>query len=179
MNLRNSLSLYGLCGILLFSGCKKENSSEPVVNNKPVLARVTANPQEMFPGKSSILECIVEDDDNSYLSYSWDKDKGYFESNNGKRVTWHAPDEVGEYHITVSVEDREENWSDSRIKNLTVVSQYETRYSIDNVCINDSIPYHSSQNPLTSNDDFLGLSKDQLNLLKIYLKFDSNLNNDH
>src|SRR3989344_5267918 len=145
MNLRNSLSLYGLCGILLFSGCKKENSSEPVVNNKPVLARVTANPQEMFPGKTSTLECIVEDDDNSYLSYSWDNDGGYFESNNGKKVIWHAPNEIGEYHITVGIEDREENWNSSRTVTLDVVSQYDTIYVSDDAYVDEDRPNFNSQ----------------------------------
>ncbi len=176
MNLRRNLSLFGLCGILFLSNCKKENSVEPVVNNKPKLERVTANPQKMFPGKTSTLECVVEDDDDSYLSYSWDKDGGYFESNNGKKVVWRAPNEVGEYHITVGVEDIEENWSDSENKTLTVVSQYDTIYVSEDAYVDQLRPDFNSQG---GDSWFLFLGESQGGFKSIYQKFlmDDNIAN--
>ena len=131
MNLRKNLSLLGLCGILAFSSCKKENSSEPIINNKPTLERVTANSQETFTEGTSRLECVVKDDDNSPLSYFWDKDGGYFDANDEKIAVWHAPKDTGDYHVTVRVEDREEEWSASRTIQLKAVSRFDTLYATD------------------------------------------------
>jgi len=122
----------------------------------------------MFPGKTSTLECIVEDDDNSYLSYSWDNDGGYFESNNGKKVIWHAPNEIGEYHITVGIEDREENWNSSRTVTLDVVSQYDTIYVSDDAYVDEDRPNFNSQR---EDSWFLILGKSQGRFNLIYQKF--------
>jgi len=170
MNLKRNIVLSGLCAFLSLSGCKKDNPAEPV-NNKPVLIRVTANPQELFPERTSTLECIVEDDDDGYLSYLWDKDGGYFDSNSGKKVIWHAPIQIGEYHITSRVEDIEERWSDSRTITLDVVSQYDTLYVSEDAYVDQENPNFNSQTDIEYEIRYLWLVGTNENFLLKYPYF--------
>ena len=91
--------------LLLITGC--------IHNYEPVIKSITADPNPVVPGGIVNLICNASDDDessmlkNESLSYSWSAAYGQISSDNeDNNATWTAPDMMGEYSISCTVNDQ-------------------------------------------------------------------------
>lgn len=74
------------------------------VNQPPVIASLTAEPQTVKKAMTSAIQCTASDPDGDKLSYAWSASRGKI-SGKGSAATWVAPDAFGTYTITVTVSD--------------------------------------------------------------------------
>lgn len=168
----NKLYPYIFSAFLLFSSCKKEGSVEPEVNHKPVIENILANPREPFTEEEVSLEGIVSDEDEDSLTYDWRCDgNGYFDKVDGKEVLWNSPSYVGEYHITLRVDDGK-GGTDSKVIPLDVVSKFDT------VLVSDDV-YTSKAGEVDINElEVYKSGQPWYHLMEIYLKFDPDFRNN-
>ena len=82
-------------------------------NYEPDIKSIAANPNPVQPGGVVTLTCSASDDDessmlkNESLSYSWSAAYGQIISyNEDNNATWTAPDMMGEYSISCTVNDQ-------------------------------------------------------------------------
>ena len=82
-------------------------------NYEPVIKSITADPNPVQPGGVVSLTCNASDDDessmlkNESLSFSWSAAYGQIISDNeDNNATWTAPDGLGEYSISCTVNDQ-------------------------------------------------------------------------
>jgi hypothetical protein len=78
-----------------------------VTNQRPVVSSLTAEPATLLPEETSTITCDASDPDGDELTYTWEASAGTI-SGTGKIVTWQAPSVVGEFVITVSLDDGKE-----------------------------------------------------------------------
>lgn len=79
--------------------CKKENQP-------PEIKSTMANPQNIKTGEITQLTCIAVDPESDKLTYLWSSSNGSFPNgNNSSSISWKAPDEPGNYSISVFVID--------------------------------------------------------------------------
>ena len=90
---------------LIISGC--------VHNYEPVIKSITAEPNPVNPGGIVNLICYASDDDESSrlkeesLGYSWSAAYGEIISENeDNKATWTAPNLLGDYSISCTVNDQ-------------------------------------------------------------------------
>ena len=81
----------------------------PGGNQPPVIASLTPGRMQVLPssvGSQSIIEirCVASDPDGDVASYGWATTGGKF-SGTGPVVSWVAPEHLGDYDVTVTVED--------------------------------------------------------------------------
>jgi len=74
------------------------------LNNPPIIEDLTTNCPRVKPVGTATIECVASDPDGDELSYSWSADRGGI-SGEGSTATWVAPDNTGNYTITVTVTD--------------------------------------------------------------------------
>jgi len=76
-------------------------------NRPPEIDSLTADAMWTLPSGSLKVECNASDPDGHEVSYKWEYDGGEISpiSEDGSVITWTAPEEVGEYQITVVVSD--------------------------------------------------------------------------
>jgi serine protease AprX len=74
------------------------------VNLPPVIKSVTASPQFVRPNEDSTIETVASDSDGDPMIYEYSITGGTI-TGVGSIVTWTAPTELGEYQITVTVND--------------------------------------------------------------------------
>ncbi len=100
----------GLILIAALSGCGGQPASQPVqappepVNNPPVITDLHANTAIIQPLGTSNILCTAIDPDGDHLSYRWTTSGGTVDSS-GASATWTAPENPGNYLITVVVSD--------------------------------------------------------------------------
>ncbi|MFW3145290.1 MAG: fibronectin type III domain-containing protein [Thermoplasmatota archaeon] len=70
----------------------------------PVVERITATPERLYPGETSLIEVSAFDPDGSDISVDFEADAGKI-SDEGRSAVWKAPDEIGRYTISVIVSD--------------------------------------------------------------------------
>ena len=87
--------------ILFIGGCIP-------ANQPPVITSLQAEPEMVLPAGSCQVECIASDPEGGELSYEWQASGGNI-SGEGAIATWAAPDEVGEYVVSVNVTDVDGN----------------------------------------------------------------------
>jgi len=75
-----------------------------VSNLDPVISSLVADPATVQPNASSTITCVASDPDSDVLNYSW-KASGGSITGAGSTVTWIAPGIVGQFTITVTVDD--------------------------------------------------------------------------
>ncbi|MGB5846927.1 MAG: hypothetical protein WBH40_00475, partial [Ignavibacteriaceae bacterium] len=75
-----------------------------IINNPPVIDKITAQPRKIHIGTSSQLYCNAFDPDGNELTYFWTSQTGTF-SGSGSNVIWTAPIQAGNYFLTCEVED--------------------------------------------------------------------------
>lgn len=101
----------GILVAVLFTAC---TSSPPPVKPKPVsppppgisqpeIMNIIGSP-EWNPGKENTLLCAARDPDGNPLTYVWTAEKGVIKGD-GQKVTWLPPDTIGEYEISVKVDN--------------------------------------------------------------------------
>ena len=79
--------------------CKKENQ-------QPIIQSNTASPQSIKTGETTQLTCVATDPDGDQLTFSWSSSKGTFPNGTiGESVPWVAPEEPGNYMISIIVND--------------------------------------------------------------------------
>ena len=87
--------------ILFIGGCIS-------ANQPPVITSLQAEPEMVLPAGSCQVDCIASDPEGGELSYGWQASGGNI-SSEGAIATWAAPDEVGEYVVSVNVTDADGN----------------------------------------------------------------------
>ena len=91
--------------LLLITGC--------IHNYEPVIKSITADPNPVSPGGIVSLTCNASDDDESsrlkeeILDFSWSAAYGEIISENeDNKATWTAPNLLGDYSISCTVNDQ-------------------------------------------------------------------------
>ena len=87
--------------ILFIGGCIP-------ANQPPVITSLQAEREMVLPAGSCQVECVASDPEGGELSYEWQASGGNI-SGEEAIATWVAPDEVGEYVISVNVTDVDGN----------------------------------------------------------------------
>ena len=80
------------------------NIEVSVPNTPPAILDLTTDCPRVRPGHSATIECIASDPDGDPLTYTWSADRGPI-SGDGAEVTRTAPNDYGDYTITVTVTD--------------------------------------------------------------------------
>jgi hypothetical protein len=75
-----------------------------LVNHRPAIASLEAEPERVLPSGSCQIVCNATDRDGDELSYNWSASGGNI-SGTGPAVNWTAPNSVGSYNVTVIVID--------------------------------------------------------------------------
>ena len=93
--------------IVISAGCG-------LLNKAPEISSLIADPQEVGPGGTSTITCAATDPDGDALTYSWTVSGGAI-SGTGNSVSWTAPTTLGNYTITVTVDDGQGKTADKSI----------------------------------------------------------------
>jgi hypothetical protein len=72
--------------------------------HSPVISALTAESEVVRPSQTCEITCVASDSDDDSLNYQWSANRGSI-SGEGPVVNWIAPEAVGTYTITVSVND--------------------------------------------------------------------------
>lgn len=75
-----------------------------LVNHRPVITSLTAEPEGVAPLGWCQIVCTASDRDGDALSYNWSASEGNI-FGTGAAVNWTAPNSVGSYNVTVTVTD--------------------------------------------------------------------------
>jgi len=78
-----------------------------LANRPPVISSLTAVPARLQRGETSTITCLASDPDGDVLtatSYTWTISGGTL-TGAGNRVTWKAPDSLGTFTVSVTVDD--------------------------------------------------------------------------
>ena len=89
--------------ILFIGGCAP-------ANQPPVITSLQAERELVLTLESCQVECIASDPEGGELNYDWNATGGSI-SGEGATTTWIAPDEGGEYVVSVNVTDVDGNWA--------------------------------------------------------------------
>ena len=76
--------------------------------------------QKWNPGKENTLQCAARDPDGNRLTYIWTAENGTIKGD-GEKVTWLPPDTIGDYEISVKV-DNGKGGSASFSKRFTITT---------------------------------------------------------
>ena len=92
-----------------------------ITGSGPIIESMT-NGRKVCPGAEQIINAFATDPDpGDTIEYDWSDTINGVVSNNGRTLTWTAPQESGEYPITVTVTDSDDN-STSRTEVFVVNS---------------------------------------------------------
>jgi len=98
--------------ILFIGGCVP-------ANQPPVITSLQAERELVLTPGSCQVECVASDPEGGELNYEWHASGGNI-SGEGATTTWIAPDEVGEYVVSVNVTDADGNWA---TQSVTIVAR--------------------------------------------------------
>lgn len=77
-----------------------------VANRPPAISSITPSATQVKPGDTATITCLASDPDNDQLTYAWKTSVGGGDiSGTDITATWKAPDTVGTYTISVTVDD--------------------------------------------------------------------------
>ena len=78
----------------------------PPPNRPPVFnGPIQANPPVLEPGQTTNLSAPATDPDGDTITYTWSAPAGTFNSQNGMNTQWTAPNQEGNYPLTVTAND--------------------------------------------------------------------------
>ena len=78
----------------------------PPPNRPPTFnGAIQANPPALEPGQTTNLSAPATDPDGDTITYTWTAPAGTFSSQNGMNTTWTAPNQEGNYPLTVTAND--------------------------------------------------------------------------
>lgn len=75
-----------------------------LANHRPVITSLEAEPEIVILSGTCQIVCSATDPDGDELNYGWSASGGGI-TEEGATVTWTAPDSVGSYNVTVTVND--------------------------------------------------------------------------
>lgn len=107
--------LLGLIGLVVIGvpvcGCG-------LISDSPVITSLEADKTVLLPSEVIYIECSATGVDGGNLSYNWSASRGAIHvRRSGEAAGWTAPDEPGNYTITVNVTDEEGNWA---VRSVTI-----------------------------------------------------------
>jgi hypothetical protein len=73
-------------------------------NKPPAIVSMSADPLNVLPGGSSMINCIANDPDGDIVRYTWNASEGSI-SGSGDKVSWVSPGRSGDFTITCVVSD--------------------------------------------------------------------------
>jgi hypothetical protein len=73
-------------------------------NRSPAIVSISADPKNVTPGGSSIINCTANDPDGDIVRYSWNASEGSI-TGSGNKVTWVSPSKSGDFAVTCVVSD--------------------------------------------------------------------------
>ncbi len=112
-----------IVGLVLTVGCSKDskdNGPTGTVNHAPTIQSLYAAPPQVSRGASADITCIVTDEDNDSLTYSWRAAAGTVLPA-GNTARWTAPNVDGIFFVSVTASDGKAADSDS--VQITVLPQ--------------------------------------------------------
>ena len=81
-------------------------AAPPPPNRPPTFnGPIQANPPVLEPGQSTNLSAPATDPDGDTMTYTWSAPAGSFSSQNGMNTIWTAPNQEGNYPLTVTAND--------------------------------------------------------------------------
>ena len=99
--------IFLIVAILIMGGCTP-------ANQLPIISSLMANQERVESADILQIECTASDPDGDELSYSWSTDSGHI-SGEGSTASWTAPDEPGDYILTVQVTDGRDGEATSQL----------------------------------------------------------------
>ena len=100
---------------------------EKLTNRAPIITSISATPDSLLIGETSVLAVEATDPDNDELSYQWNCNHGLLSSSQGSTVQWTAPQYEGSFVVEATVKDvNGEKVSD----NITLIVTSENAPSI-------------------------------------------------
>ncbi|HUV45834.1 MAG TPA: PKD domain-containing protein, partial [Dehalococcoidia bacterium] len=76
----------------------------PSANQPPEISSLTPAQTQAYPSDMIEIQCNASDTDGDTISYEWSTTGGKF-TGTGPTVSWVAPEQYGDYTITVIVKD--------------------------------------------------------------------------
>jgi hypothetical protein len=87
---------------MLFSACLA--SPDMNSNKPPVISSLEAEYINVYPRGNSKIKCVASDPEGDAAQFKWSSTGGSL-NGDGPIVTWEAPNDYGDYHIMVVVQD--------------------------------------------------------------------------
>jgi hypothetical protein len=84
--------------------CGGAEAPPPATGNQPPVISLTAEETTLIPNAETGITCDASDPDGDELTYTWSATGGTI-SGVGEIVTWKAPGFVGEFEVSVTVDD--------------------------------------------------------------------------
>jgi len=134
-----SISL--ILSMILFNYCKDESNPTEPTNQPPTITGLTATPDSLNPGESTMVSCLSNDPDNDVLDLSWSASAGTIIGTEAT-IEWIAPNFTGNQTITCSIDDNNGGNDNSSItinvfNSQPVISSLQS--SIDTVKIGNTV----------------------------------------
>ena len=101
-------SLIVLFVILGLLGACLPTLESPGGNQGPIISGIEASSPVIYPLGYSEIKCVASDPKGGELKYTWSSTSGKL-SGQGSAVRWDAPDDYGDYHMMVIVQDSSGN----------------------------------------------------------------------
>jgi hypothetical protein len=92
------------------------------LNRPPQISALKASTLYVYPTGTTELQCIVADPEGDEMDFKWSANNGSF-TGNGPVVTWKSPNEYGDFHIMVIVDDINGNSSRATITIKVVANE--------------------------------------------------------
>jgi hypothetical protein len=104
LNTRIAKACFGLFAVLLIlqSGCLVRSDS--AVNKTSLISSLQASTLYVYPKGGTEINCVVMVPKGDAVQYKWSSDGGIL-TGEGPIVRWEAPNEYGDYHVMVTVND--------------------------------------------------------------------------
>jgi hypothetical protein len=106
-----------ICGL---TGCE-ELSKLVQPNQPPIVDRVFALRDRLFPADTTTVQVQARDPENASLSYRWSAEGGTLSSTTGPQVIWTAPAVAGNYKVSVKVRDDKQDETEGAVT-ITVIA---------------------------------------------------------
>ena len=74
-------------------------------NTSSIITSLEADYVNLYPRGTSQIKCVASGPDGSAVKFSWSCTGGSI-TGEGSSVTWEAPSDYGDYHITVIAKDK-------------------------------------------------------------------------
>ncbi len=104
---RISWLVVGFALLLALAGCSKEKVTNVKGLYAPVIAGLHSDREPAVRGQVNLLTVLVTNVNGIPLTYHWKSSAGVLQDSTLQTVRWDAPDSIGTYAITVSIQGSE------------------------------------------------------------------------